>query len=411
MNLNISNYTILTLIFFSNTLFTKAQYSTYPWLKDNYNYIQFFDRNDLKSAFFAWSNTNNETFVVLHLGDSHLQNENLPNKTRTLAQQILGDGGIGLIEPFSIVNTYDAKFYFSKHTGIWEYSKSNTIPPKLPLGVRGMTAITYDENASFSISFSKSISEANNLLTLFCSNNDSSFVPVIYCDDIKANPIRSNGEIREYAIPIVHKTITLKLSKTDLTQNHFMIYGMSISNKNNVGCIWHNAGVGASQYKSILYEEKYTEQTRYLNPNLVIIDFGTNDFIYKNVIPGDLEVEIIRVIEKVREASPKASIILTSAQDMNYKKQNITASKPFSVLMKKIASENHCGFWDWYNVSGGAITMKYWAINKLAMNDGIHLNGLGSELKGTLLFQALEKTQSLYMNDTNLTNFQIENKP
>jgi LysM repeat protein len=69
-------------------------------------------------------------------------------------------------------------------------------------------------------------------------------------------------------------------------------------------------------------------------------------------------------------------------------------------MIKTIAFENQCGFWDWYIISGGSQSMNIWQENKLTMNDGIHLNGKGSELKGTLLIEALKNTIYYLKNST-----------
>jgi LysM repeat protein len=382
----------MIVLFVSAALSVMAQDSLYPFLQRDMNLIQFFHREDMKSLQHAWEKSRDTSFVILHLGDSHLQNENMPNRSRKLAQQVLGDGGIGLIQPFSIVKTYDARFYFCEHKGKWDYAKSFMLPPKLPLGVRGMTARTMDPHASFTIRFSEPPSGSNNVLTLFCSVGDSSFLPLIYADSILANLLEIGSDRILFQMPQAFRKITFRLRSTGEAQKYFSLFGMSLSDKKNKGCIWHNAGVGASQYKSVLYEEKYEEQTRYLDPDVVIVDFGTNDFLYSNMIPSGLEDEIIQVVEKVRMASPNASIILTSAQDMNFKGRNVTAASAFSVLVKSIAQRYHCGFWDWYLISGGRRTMRLWDANRLTMNDGIHLNGKGSELKGELLFRAMEQT-------------------
>jgi LysM repeat protein len=375
-------------------------------LNDNYNTIQFKDSKVLNTLNVNWNN--NRRLSVLHLGDSHLQNENLPNKCRQLIQQLLGDGGIGLIQPFSIVKSYNASFYKSTHTGEWEYSKSYILPPKIPLGVRGMSAKTVDDKATFEITFNNSPSAQNNVLTVFYSNVTESYEPNIIADSIPARLISNNGDILKYQLPSKFTKIHFSLMKTNENQNQFTLYGMSLSNIENTGAIWHNAGVGACQYKSVLFEEKYEEQASYLNPDLIIIDYGTNDFLYSNTIPEQLTSEIQQVITKVKKANPRASIILTSAQDMNYKKINVTASKPFSKLVKKLAFENQCGFWDWYLVSGGAHSMDIWQANKLTMNDGIHLNGKGSELKGTLLFEALRKSNSYMLENPEITELDFE---
>ena len=367
-------------------------------LKKDYNAIQFKDSNVLSTFNSSWNSK--KRFSVLHLGDSHLQNENLTNKCRQLVQELMGDGGIGLVQPFSIVKTYDASFYKSTHRGIWEFSKSYILPPKLPLGVRGMTAKTIDEKATFKITFKNSVSSQNSILSVFFQNTDDSYEPIFMADSIPAILISKSAEISKYKLPSKYSSIQLSLNKTNEKQNQFIMYGMSLSNTEDVAAKWHNAGVGACQYKSVLFEEKYMEQAAYLNPDLVIIDYGTNDFLYTNSISDQLKNEIQQVISKVKKANPRASVILTSAQDMNYKKMNVTASKLFSEMIKTIAYENECGFWDWYIISGGSNSMNTWQENKLTMNDGIHLNGKGSELKGTLLIEALKNTISYLKNST-----------
>ena len=377
-------------------------------LRKEFNFIQFSSKNAINTAYQAWKNSKHKRFTVLHVGDSHLQNENLPNKARTLAQNQLGDGGIGLIEPFSIVKSYDASFYKSKHTGNWEYAKSYLLPPKLPLGVRGMTAKTKEATATFTIQFNKSTSEANNLLTVFLENTPTNYTPLIYADSVLLKLVHKEAGIEEYAIQSKFKTLHVALEKSNEAQDEFTLYGLSLSNQSNKGVIWHNAGVGASQYKSILFEEKYEEQAKYLNPDLVIIDFGTNDFLYSNKIPDNLKSEIERVIAKVKKASPTASIVLTSAQDMVYKGRKITAAQEFSHLMKQIALETNSGFWDWYQIAGGPATMDIWTANGHSMKDGIHLNGKGSMVKGSLLFSAFENTFSKLDSEPELKEWQID---
>lgn len=46
-------------------------------------------------------------------------------------------------------------------------------------------------------------------------------------------------------------------------------------------------------------------------------------------------------------------------------------------------------------MSGGKKAWRFWDAIKYTQGDGIHLNGIGSELKGTLLFHAIENSLSL----------------
>ncbi len=92
---------------------------------------------------------------------------------------------------------------------------------------------------------------------------------------------------------------------------------------------------------------------------------------------------------------PNALIILTSAQDLNFRKRNITAAGDFSKLIKKIAFENDCFFYDWYRIAGGPAAMSTWVAYGLGA-DNIHLTGAGYAIKGELFAQSILNTLMFY---------------
>ena len=367
----------------------------YPWLVDSINSVQFHDPSELKTFMEAWNHSKDSTLVVMHLGDSHLQNENLPNKARTLMQSLHGDAGIGLIQPFSIVKTYDARFYKGSHTGSWNYAKSYSLPPKFKLGVRGMTAQTSDPKATFKIKFNQQVSKANNQLLVWFESEGGA-APVFTTDSKPVTKISEGNGWIKYALEAPFSEIDFKLQCDSAGRAiSFTLYGMSLSNSQVGGCIWHNAGVGACQYKSVLHEAYFETQAAMLQPDMVIMEYGTNDFLYNNSVPETLEKEVRAVIEKVRKAAPNASIMLVSVQDMTYKSKTVTAARGFSELLARIASTERCAFFDWYSVSGGKASMKKWGPAGLTQNDGIHLNGKGSELKAMYMINATQRTMQL----------------
>jgi LysM repeat protein len=159
--------------------------------------------------------------------------------------------------------------------------------------------------------------------------------------------------------------------------------------------MWHNAGVGAAPYKMVLSEELYEPQAKFINPDVVIIDLGTNDFLYYNRLEPELRQQIIKVIEKVKNANPTADIILTDAQEMKYKGKRTTVANLFSEMIYNLSIQYNAGFWSYYTVSGGKNAWRFWDAAKYTQGDGIHLNGVGSELKGRLLFHAIENSVTL----------------
>lgn len=371
---------------------------TYPsWIKQDYNFIYFQDSNNLQNICRLMGDKG-KSLTVLHIGDSHLQNENLPNQSRKLLQAVQGDAGIGLIVPFSTVKSYDARFYKSTHTGIWKYSKSYMGKFEYPMGVRGMTSYTNDSNATFKISFSQSVSSANNELVVFRHDNDSVFEMIFFIDDQLASIKYRDSEKVIYNVVGGFSTLSYKSSKTHSYQNDITITGMILQDSLHRGGIWHNAGVGAAPYRMVLAEEFYEPQAKYINADLVIIDLGTNDFLYYNRLEPELRQQIIKVIEKVKNANPTADIILTDAQEMKYKGKRTTVANQFSEMMYELSIQYNTGFWSYYTVSGGKNAWRFWDTAKYTQGDGIHLNGVGSELKGTLLFHAIENSVELIRN-------------
>jgi LysM repeat protein len=371
---------------------------TYPsWIKKEYNYIFFQDAAHLKNLSRLFGN-NSQSLTVLHIGDSHLQNENLPNQSRKLLQAVQGDAGIGLIVPFSTVKSYDARFYKSTHTGIWKYSKSYMGKFEYPMGVRGMTSYTSDSNATFKITFSQSVSSANNELVVFRHDNDSVFEMDFFIDDQQASIKYRDSEKVIFNVVGGFSELSYKSSKTKSYQKDITITGIILQDSLHRGGIWHNAGVGAAPYKMVLSEEFYEPQAKYINADLVIIDLGTNDFLYYNRLEPELRQQIIKVIEKVKNANPTADIILTDAQEMKFKGKRTTVANQFSEMMYELSIQYNTGFWSYYTVSGGKNAWRFWDAAKYTQGDGIHLNGVGSELKGTLLFHAIENSVELIRN-------------
>src|SRR5574337_208360 len=89
----------------------------------DYDYIQFFHRGDLDHFYKSWKNTKNKKLSIVHLGDSHLQSDIYPARIRRNFQNIHGDGGRGLIFPYSAAKTYSSIEYKTTHTGDWTYGK------------------------------------------------------------------------------------------------------------------------------------------------------------------------------------------------------------------------------------------------------------------------------------------------
>lgn len=393
-------FIILVILICANVSFTQTgtslvDTSKYYWLNPSINAIQFYDVKAIANLYKTWQNVDEEKLVFLHLGDSHLQPDVLPSRVRNHLHKDLGDGGRGFIFPYSTVKTYSPKEYDASHTGIWEGSRSLTLVHRVPLGARGMSCRTKQANSSFSFKFKVPVPAAHDVLKIFCKKTAKSYDLIVEAGGqrIPVNIDETNAQIPYVSvkIPKITDKLTVRTVQKNPQETEFECYGLSLESSQNKGAIWHNAGVGGARYMSILYQKLFKAQAPFLEADVVILDFGTNDYLYYDKITPELEGEIKRVIQTVREIAPEASIILTTAQDLYYKGRNVTSGGQFAELIHKIAKETQCCVYDWYWIAGGQKIMKVWKQKKLSY-DSIHLTWAGAFIKGDMFYEALKNT-------------------
>lgn len=367
-----------------------------------FNFIQFYQRSDFQQFYEKWNSTSN--IVVAHFGDSHIQADIFSGKVRNRLQFLKGTGGLGMIFPYSTAKTYSAIHYASSHTGNWLSAKSIARKPELPLGVTGVTARTNDADASFKIDFKKPLPSSYKKLIIYCKQSKSSYDVILKNGDQEITisvdePQSPNQPFIEVELSSSPQSLQFQIQKSSDKESEFELYGLSLLSNESDGLVLHAMGVGGSQYGSLLREQLFDAQFPTLRADIAILDFGTNDFMYSNSIPVTLEQEIIEVIKKVRVGSPEGTILLTSTQDMFRKGVNTTAAVEFSDMIRRIARDQKCLFYDWYWVSGGPEKIILWEKAGLAQQDLIHLTVKGYELKGDLFAQALENTINWYEHD------------
>jgi LysM repeat protein len=376
---------------------TLRDYNRFPWLLPQYDMIQFYNKQSLDHFVKSWEQTKNKKMSIVHLGDSHLQTDLFPGRMRKNLQAIHGDGGRGIMFSYSAANTYSSVEYATTSKGDWTYGKALIIPPKLPLGVSGMTVKTLDSTASLTFTLKNAVPTNYSKLKIFCKKDSISYDLRVECGGQLIHvPVDSTpGDTLPYyeiTLPQFTNEIILHTERDHKCESEFVFYGMSLETPDSSGVIYHNCGVGGARYESILYEDLFSGQLPSLNPDLVIIDFGTNDYLYDDSIKANQEATIIKVVDKVRAAAPNASIILTTTMDLYCKGDHATSGQAFSDLIKKVARNENCGVWDWYWIAGGWNVMPLFQSHHLANPDGVHNTASGYRLKGNLFSDAMVNT-------------------
>jgi len=388
--------------------------NVYTWFSPSLNYFQYFSKNSLSNFYEALNNSKKNKVSILHFGDSHIQSEIPTHETRTNLQKKYGNGGRGIVFPYSTAKTYSSIHYATKHLGNWSYSKSTKLTKDLPKGLMGISSKTTDSAASFTITFNTKPPSNHLLINLFCETDSTSFDVTIETDG-NSTPIdvfKNNQNIGyvSFTIPSISNSITVKCLKTSSIQKQFITHGFEIVNPENRGIIYYSSGVGGAKFNSLLNIENFNKQLKVISPDLVILDFGTNDFLFSDTIKESLEVDIKNVISNIRKTSPLISIVLCTTQDLYYKQKNLNVTSNYVELIKKIAKESEVAYWDWFSISGGKGSLKLWQNQGLAKSDLIHLTNAGYRIKGKLLFEAIENTKKNLLSNPNQNELILSQK-
>lgn len=336
---------------------------------------------------------NGQPITVAHFGDSHIQTGWQIQPIRKALQEVRGNGGRGMIFPYKMAKTYSQEDYNSHFTGSWRTANSIQQPPKIGVGISGFVGVTKDSYATFGFDFKDNSDNLGNITaTMYVratgnyeirASNGAVF-------DTKTISANSGTQLISFNLPNTTKSLDFTITRLSGT-GEFELHGVNLGN-NDVqgGVVYHNLGVGGAAYKALMQQQHFNEQFSTLNADLVILDWGTNDILYTNSIPNEMESVIRSTISKVRAINPHAAIILSSVQESRYKGNPTTAAQGYAGLVRHIAQSEGVIFYDWYSISGGQGSMRRFQDNGYANpKDSIHLNAKGYRVKGELFATAL----------------------
>jgi LysM repeat protein/lysophospholipase L1-like esterase len=374
----------------------------YPFIRYNQNYIEWNEYSSIANLFDKIKQTSSRKLRVLHIGDSHVQADIFTGYIRNEMQDIMYEGGRGFVFPYAAASTHAAYDYKTSCKGQWEYSRNVQPLPAYDMGITGATIHTEDSTASFKFIFNKSALKGNcNVLKIYCKCSPESFDLKLKATGLSAplyidcNTFNDKLYI-EINLPAPSDTLEFFVNKTDTGQKYFECYGLLLETNEDKGVLYNSVGINGAGLKSILKENLLLYQLSELNPDLVVIDVGLNDFYKMAFDSKQIEKNLSDIIDIIQRASPDASIILSDGQDVYYNYWDEANCKTYATLMREIAFRKGCAFYDYYYVSGGQYSMLNWLKNKLAGYDKVHLTNPGYILRGELFLNAL--LNSYYMS-------------
>lgn len=211
---------------------------------------------------------------------------------------------------------------------------------------------------------------------------------------------RAESGWQTYPIPAGTRRVTVSVESGSVR-----LFGLEFY-KNRPGVVYSSLGLngGSTEVLSRHMEARHwAEQLRAARPKLVVINYGTNESVYKEYVAQHLESELRKAVERVREAVPDAAILIMSPMDRGVRDEEGNIQTPSTIpqvveIQRKVALDMKVAFFNTFDAMGGAGTMaKWYASNpRLVGGDYIHPMPAGAKLVGDLLFEGLEEQYRMF---------------
>jgi lysophospholipase L1-like esterase len=176
------------------------------------------------------------------------------------------------------------------------------------------------------------------------------------------------------------------------------IYGVDFRTS-NPGVVYSSIGVNGANVTLLsraFNSAHWAAELRHYNPDLVVIDYGTNESGFPDFVDQTWGNELRRAVARVHAALPETSILLMSPMDRGERKSTgeieTIASMPRLVDTEaRIALDTGVAFFNTFEAMGGQGTMARWYSSepRLVGADYIHPMPAGAKIVGELLYSAL----------------------
>lgn len=355
--------------------------------------------NEMQKFYSALDNASNSVVRIAHFGDSGIEGDLISADIREELQKKYGGRGVGWMSMTrkDITFRISTKQTFSDN---WQmYSIYTNNPHGYSFGISGEIFIP---NGTCWSQY-----EA----TRFYRHSAPYKLVRIFYSDVKSGEVkyqlglRKTGSIRlkrgsgiqESVVKSRRAVRKVKITVPASTSAYF--YGVSLENGNGVYLdnfpLRGNSGVDIKQ----IPVRTLKDFGKYLNYKLIILEFGLNAL---PIIKRNYEWyvrEMVTVVNHLKEAFPKAAILMIGAQDKSVRKGGKFVTDPTIYKLLKaqleIIKKTNIAYWNLFEAMGGKNSMHKWVTNNppLASQDHIHFNLQGGKKVAKLFVESLLETK------------------
>lgn len=332
---------------------------------------------------------------VLHYGDSPVTADSITADARSLFQKQFGDAGHGFILVAKPWNWYQHRGMDIKGSG-WK-TEALSQSPRARDNLHGLGGVNFQGSQG-----------ATSRIRLADGNHTR--VEVLYLKQPGGGEFRVDAQGKTLltastsgdekgsgfaAADLPPGTTEINLS---VTQGSVRLFGL-LFEKQHSGVMYSSLGLNGASTQSLLRyldTNHWTEQIRHQTPDLIVLNYGTNESVFPRYVETHYPQELKQVLLRIKSAAPAASVLVMAPMDRGERSSTGAIVTPpimpkIVEIQRQIADETGCAFFNTYEAMGGAGTMAKWyaAKPRLVNADYIHPLPGGAAIVGGLLNDAL----------------------
>jgi lysophospholipase L1-like esterase len=331
---------------------------------------------------------------VLHYGDSPVTADSITADARLLFQQHYGDAGHGFVliaKPWA----------WYGHRGVDVQGKGWHIAPATQArardGFHGLGGVSFEGDTGASSRIL--LTEDHARMEIQFLRQPGGGVLAVETMGQGIASIDTDGPEKEPGFQTVLLPPGAREINLTVERGPVRLFGASFE-RDAPGVIYNSLGLNGGQVQVVVrYFEKnqWTEQLRHQHPDLVVLNYGTNESVYADYIERYYPGELREVIRRVKAAVPEASVLVMSPMDRGQRDSSgrivtVPTIPRLVEIQRQIAAEMGCAFFNTFQAMGGEGTMARWYASqpRLVSADFMHPLPAGARKVGTLLYQALD---------------------
>jgi lysophospholipase L1-like esterase len=312
-------------------------------------------------------------------------------------QQKFGIGGPGFVQagrPFAGFRRHDAK---SSHTKGWKASGLLSREGELANGLAGVSLATEQAGEQVTLEGEGEAVEFH----YFRQPGGGSLV----LEDNGAELARVDTA-GEPGVQIWRGTLNggaHVLTARTLGASPVRLFGWTLERRK--GVTWETLGINGAQADLLLLWDERTlaSQLRARNPALIVLSYGTNEARNKDWTYDAYRETVARVLQRLRQAVPAASILVVGAPDQAYRyssRRIVPAESVDHILaaQRDAALASGCAFWNLRAAMGGKGSIRQWVNAGMAQGDFVHLTPAGYRLWGEALSGLLLSQYDIFLS-------------